>query len=372
MPDPSALLLAASTLGIGGGLLLLARGVSGYRRAGRVADTATSRIGTLAVGEVRVTGRVEPAELTLVSPLQSLPCVYYRARIRAQDSRQRRAVLDDARAVGFRVRDETGSIRIFPRGAAWDVPPTFHAADGFTGDTPAGLALRTGPAIQPATPDREELAARLLSVRPAFAASVLDPVAGGGTLSLADRLGAGVGAGRREYEEGRIELGATVTVVGTALPFDQFPDPDGADVSENEPMSGPLGAAADPEIAADLEAAIAAGNLETDPDEAWGNAAIPGFGIGKPVRAPELDPLATQPAVADAPTAERFERTFEIAPTELVLAVAPGRPLLISIGAPVAAVARGQNRFVLGLLGATLAIASAVVLALLVGGGPLP
>jgi len=373
MSDASTLLLAVSILGIAGGLALLARGISGYRRAGRVADTATSRIATLAVGEVRVTGVVEPAELTLLSPLQSLTCVYYRARIRAQDSRQRRTVLDDERAVGFRVRDETGSIRVFPRGGAWDVPPAFRAADGFTGDTPAGLALRAGPAIQPATPDREDVAARLLAVRPASSGSVLDPVvAGGGTLGLVDRLGAGVGAGRRDYEEARIELGATVTVVGTALPFDQLPDPGGADISEGESIGGPLGAAADPEIAADLEAAMAAGTLETDPDEAWGNAAIPGFGIGKPVRAPELDPAATPPAVADAPTAERFERTFEIAPTELVLAVAPDRPLLISIGAPVAAVARGQDRFILGLFGATLAIASVIVLALAVGGGPLP
>lgn len=63
-----------------------------------------------------------------------------------------------------------------------------------------------------------------------------------------------------------------------------------------------------------------------------GNAAIPGFGIGRPVRPPELDPGA-----------------------------AP--PLLISLGAPAAAVNREEERFVVGLLGAVLAIGSAVILA---------
>jgi hypothetical protein len=372
MSDVSTLLLAGSIVGIGGGLSLLARGFAGYRRAGRVGDTATSRIDTLAVGEVRVTGRVEPAELALTSPLQSQTCVYYRARVREQDSRTRRTVLDDERAVGFRVRDETGDIRVFPRGATWDVPTRFKDSDGFTGDKPAGLALRGGSAIQPATPDREELVAQLLMARPSFGGSGLDPAAGGGMLGLADRLGAGAPAGRRDYEESRIEFGDTITVVGTALPFDQLPDPSGADVSEGEALGGPLAAAADPEIAADLEAARAAGTLETDADEAWGNAAIPGFGIGKPVRPPELDPAATPPAVADARTAERFERTFEIAPTELVLAIGPDRPMLVSFGAPAAVVTRGQDRFLVGLFGAVLAIVSAIVLALQVGGGLLP
>jgi hypothetical protein len=138
MSDLSTLLLGGSIVGIGAGLSLLARGFSSYRRAGRVADTATSRIGMLAVGEVRVSGLVEPAELTLVSPLQSRTCVYFRARIREQDGRDERTVLDDERAVGFRVRDETGTIRVFPRGASWDVPSCFTDSDGFMGETPAG------------------------------------------------------------------------------------------------------------------------------------------------------------------------------------------------------------------------------------------
>ena len=52
-----------------------------YREATRIGDTATSRIASLAAGEVQVSGVIEPAELTLISPLQSTPCVYYRATV---------------------------------------------------------------------------------------------------------------------------------------------------------------------------------------------------------------------------------------------------------------------------------------------------
>jgi hypothetical protein len=356
MSDLSSLLFGGSIAGIAGGLYLLANGFAGYRRAGRIADTASSGIATLAVGEVLVTGRVEPAELTLVSPLQSQGCIYYRAHVRERDGRSERTVLDEERAVGFRVRDETGSIRIFPRGAVWDVPARLRDSDGLAGERPPGLALRQGPAFEPASADREALVERLLTVRP-------------GALGTFDAISGRLAGGRRDYEESRIEPGDTVTILGTALPFDQLPDPAGADVSDGESIGGPLGALEDAEIAADLAAARAAGTLGTDPAEAWGNAAIPGFGIGAPVRPPELDPAARPPGLADEARADRFERTFEIAPAELVLAIGPDRPLLVSSGAPAAIVSRSQDRFRAGLAGAVLAIVSALVLATIVTGG---
>ncbi len=364
MSDVPTLVLGGSVAGIGGGLWLLARGFAGYQRAGRVADTATSRIATLAVGEVRVTGWVEPAELTLTSPLKSVTCVYYRARVNQQQGRLRQTVLDDERAVGFRIRDASGAIRVFPRGTTWDVQPAFKEGDGMTGDPPPGLSLRSGSAIGPATPDRDSLVADLLTVQPALGRFDLEAL--GGSRPSAP---AGIGGRRRDYEEARIEPGDTVTIVGTALPFNQLPDPDGADVAHGMAVGGTLAAAADPEIAADIEAAQAAGTLKTNPAEAWGNAAIPGFGIGEPVRAPDLDPEARPAAVADPKTAERFQRTFEIAPGELVLAVGTDRPMLISAGPPAAVITRARDRFLVGLLGVVLAIGSAVVLAIELSAG---
>jgi hypothetical protein len=145
------------------------------------------------------------------------------------------------------------------------------------------------------------------------------------------------------------------------MPFGQLDDPTGADAFD-------VALADDPEIAADLAAAREAGQLETDPAEAWGNAAIPGFGIGRPVSPPELDPDATVPVLADTETATRFERTFTIAPDALVLAAATEAPLLISLGSPAAAAGRHRESFLIGLLGAVVAIGSAMALAIILGG----
>jgi hypothetical protein len=125
----------------------------------------------------------------------------------------------------------------------------------------------------------------------------------------------------------------------------------------------------DPEIAADVAAARAAGTLLTDPADAWGNAAIPGFGIGQPVRTPVLDEAATEPPLADAEDAERFEQTFEIAPDALVLATSESIPLVIASGPPATAARRQERLFLIGLLGAVLAIGSAMAMAVMVGGG---
>ena len=125
----------------------------------------------------------------------------------------------------------------------------------------------------------------------------------------------------------------------------------------------------DPEVAADLAEARAHGTLVDDPAAAWGNAAIPGFGIGLPVVAASIDPAANPLPLGDAAAAARADRTFRIAPETLVLAASDEVPLLIAYGLPGNVVGRSQDRFVLGLLGAILAIGSAMVMAIGLGGG---
>jgi hypothetical protein len=347
-------LIALSLAGVLAGLWLLARGLAGYRTATSLGDTATSPVATMAAGEVRIAGTIEPAEVILVSPLQSRPCVYYRSSIRTDDEV---SVLggaggdEEERAVGFRVRDATGSVRVFPRGARWDAPRVFDERDGSLGDRPPGLDLRLGSAVTQGQPDVEAQIAELLHVGPAEG-------------PLVHPLLRDVGGGRRRYQEARLAPGDAVTIVGRALPFGDLEDPAEADVAIGHGL-----AADDPEVLGDLAEARAAGLLADDPEEAWGNAAIPGFGIGQPTRPPELDPAATRPVIAPSETAERFERTFHIPAHELVLASGPGMPLLIAHGLPAAAVDRHQDRFVVGLLGAVLAIGSAMTLAIVVSGG---
>ncbi len=356
-PQIAALLVA----GIVAGLWVLARGMVGYRTAVRIGDTGTSRIATLAAGEVRVSGRIETAEVLLVSSLQSAPCVYYRCTIESgDDDLDGSDDVVEERAIGFRVVDESGDVRVFPRGADWDAPIRFDDRTGMFGEEPAGLSLRTGSAIAPAEVDREAAIAALLTVRPA--AGIEDEDAGGG--SLFGGFSGGASRRRRRYREARLGPGDAVTIIGRAMPFSDLADPTEADEAIGSGV-----AANDPEVVADLAEARAAGRLADDPEEAWGNAAIPGFGVGRPVRVPDLDPGADALPMGSAEDAARIERRFTIAPHTLVLASAPDVPLLIAHGLPGVAADRHQDLFVLGLLGAVLAIGSAIALALVVTGG---
>ena len=307
---------------------MLRRGLGGYRTADRIADTSTSTISSIAVGEVRVAGTIEAAEVMLVSALQSVRCVYYHATIDEDREDLSEPDLDEERSVGFRVRDASGTVRVFPRGARFDAPLRFDEKSDSNGDEPGGLDLRVGSAIDVAEPDREAMIAELLRM------PTKDDVARGRHPLLRDRRG------RRHYREARLEPGDTVTIVGRALPFGDLPDPHGADVG-----TGPDLPLADPEIAADLAEARAEGTLLDDPADAWGNAAIPGFGIGRPVNAPHLDAEADPLPLAAAEDAARFERTFHITPDALVLAASPEVPMLIAHGTPDAAVDRHRETF---------------------------
>ena len=351
-------LAVAAVVGVVAGLGLLLRGMRSYGTATQIGDTATSRVATLAAGEVQVSGVIEPAELTLISPLQSIPCVYYRATIgRADEYPEMSGRTVEERAVGFRVRDATGDVRVFPNGARWDPKTRFDDSTGVMGEEPPGLALRTGPAISSAELDRAAAIAALTTMPTSRGLDVLAIL--GGTSHAH-----GVGSGRRShYREDRLEPGDPVTIVGRAMPFSDLADPAEADIAE-----GSL-AADDPEVAGDIAEAREAGLLADSPEDAWGNAAIPGFGIGRPARTPELDPTATVLPIAPATEAAESQRRFAIAAETLVLASTPDVPLLVAYGIPGAAAARQQGRFVLGLLGGVLAIGSAMALALLVGGG---
>ncbi len=341
---------AVSSVGIAGGLALLGRGMRGHGMATRIADTSTSAIASIAAGEVRVSGVVQAAEVTLVSRLQSVPCVYYRAVVDDDgEGTTGRGGTVEEQAVGFRVRDDSGELRVFPRDARIEAPERWRDRSGALGEQPAGLALRTAGPFRSAEPDTAAQIEDLLRVHVREAPS--------------DGWAA-TGRGARSYREARLEPGDVVTVVGQALPFGDLGDPTGADLG-----MGAGGLADDPEVAMDLAEAGEAGALADDPAAAWGNAAIPGFGIGRPARPATIDPDAHPLPLGDAADAARVERTFEIPPDTLVVAAVPDGPLLIAYGSPAAATERQQARFLVGLLGAVLAIGSAMVFAVMLDGG---
>jgi hypothetical protein len=226
----------------------------------------------------------------------------------------------------------------------------FEGETDLTGSEPVGLDLRRGGSTQLAEVDRALAAAELLEVHEPLETTDL-----GG---LRDRRG------HRSYKETRLAPGDAVTIVGRVLPFSDLDDPDGADIGLGADVS-----VDDPEVAADLAEARATGHLADDPTAAWGNAAIPGFGIGRPITAASIDPAANPLPLAGPDEAARVRRTFDIAPEALVMAASPEVPLLIAYGIPGDVVERGQVRFTVGLLGAVLAIVSAMVVAIDLSGG---
>lgn len=337
--------------GVIAGLGLLARGLLTHRSSIRVGDTSTSTISSIAAGEVRVSGIIAPAELTLVSLLQSVACVYYRATVgRSDDSSAIDTGFVEERSIGFRVRDATGSIRVFPRGARFDAPIRFSEDGGVLRAGPSGLSIRTGPATRAGELDREAAIAELLHVRN----------------SRAEDTPAGLGYdhSRRSYQEARLEIGHAVTVVGRALPYSDLSDPVASDYGSEADLLE-----SDPEVAADLAEARVSGSLAGDPATAWGNAAIPGFGIGRPVSAPEIDPAANRLPLATDAQATRAARTFKIDPDALVLVSSAEAPLLIAYGTPGVVMARSESSYAMGLFGAVLAIASAMALAFMFNEG---
>jgi hypothetical protein len=364
-----------SGLALAGGLVAFGRGLIAYRSASRVSSLASSPIVGMASGEVRVTGTVEAGSTTLISPLQSAPCVYFQSRVLSQGNTTGGAgatYFSDERAVQFSVRDDTGTIRVFPRGARWELAPRLDEHTGLAGEPPPGLLVNTGGPMRATARDREAQIAALLTVHdPSQGAMPGGSVATASALSL---LGAGSGMGmfegRLAYLEYRVEPGDTVTIVGAAVPFGELPNL----AAGTDAAGDPLG---DLEIAADIEAARAAGLLRPGAD-AWGNAAIPGFGIGHPTRAPELDPGATPEPVdpmeggpdrnqgdAPVPLGPDGEAVveFEVDPGTLVLAGIPGQPMTIYQGSPAEAASRNETAFWLGIGGAALAVVAAAALA---------
>jgi hypothetical protein len=197
--------------GVVAGLVLLARGFSSFGRATLIADTTVSRISSLAVGEVAVSGTIEAAEVTLIAPITSEPCVYYRARIDRRSGDSEGSSFNEERAVGFTIRDAGGAIRVFPRGARFDIPDDLDARTGTFGETPPGVRLRHGPSSVATDLDREAMVAQLLTVRPA-ARFPGGGVAGAGRgigagIGVSDVRGAGLGGGARGAQDRNREAG---------------------------------------------------------------------------------------------------------------------------------------------------------------------
>jgi hypothetical protein len=352
--DGSPVMFAFALGGLALGVVLFGRGLQAYRRDRSISAVATSSLEGIAAGEVRISGVVEVADQALLSPLQSKPCVWYRARVETSGGDDRTVLEDEERAVHFRISDGSGAIRVVPDGARWEIEPSFDASTSQLGEEPIGLQRRSGAGSVTLVPDDpgamtelQRLAAidALLTVRQPEPTP--DPAAGGGLLGTGSRR-----SGRR-YREARLEPGETVTIVGQAIPW--------SDVKERLDAAL-LRGNVDRDIADEIARARASGALAATPEEAWGNAAIPGFGIGQPTRSPELDPGVPVPDAADPASHRAALERYEIPAETLVLARGRSGTFAVYRGNAAAATQHHDPTFILGLLGIAMAVFSALAL----------
>jgi len=344
--------------GLVGGIVLFVRGLQAYRRDRLISSVATSTLDGLAAGEVRVTGVVEPIDQTLISPLQSKPCVWYRSRIETTGDNSR-VLFDEEKSQEFRLRGENGEIRVVPRGARWEIGTAFDESTSLTGSDPPGLARRSGSAYANwldrdvgtmSDLERDAAAQALLTVRrPTRETLDDDNLEGGGTWSAYLTKNSG-----RRYREARLEPGQAITILGQAWPWGEVREV----VLTWNPSSN-----VERDIAGDLSYAREMGMLVASPEEAWGNAAIPGFGIGAPTVEPELDPRADLPDVPGDPAVhDDALARYDIPDEELVLSRGLKGGLAIYAGTPAEATQHHDFAFLIGIAGAVMAALCAFAL----------
>ena len=167
----------------------------------------------------------------LAAPERAVRLLHARSSTTTETARPAASGSSRSARSGFRVRDETGELRVFPRGARFEAPPSSMARPvGLLGEQPAGLDTADAGAFRSAEPDTAAQIDDLLRVHVREAR----PTAGRGATSGASR----------SYREARLEPGDLVTIVGQALPFSDLADPAGADLG-----MGTGGLADDPEVA---------------------------------------------------------------------------------------------------------------------------
>ena len=162
--EPQLALLAGA--GVVGGLGMLVRGFGGYRRASEITDTAPSRISSIAVGEVLVSGVVEPGRADAgLAPSECqlclLPVAGRQIGWEGHDERIPRGArgrLPDPR----RQRQP----RVFPTWPRSTCPRTSTTTAPCSSATASSRTSSTGSSFFPSPADRDSQIAALLTVHP--------------------------------------------------------------------------------------------------------------------------------------------------------------------------------------------------------------
>ena len=300
-----------------------------------------------------MSGIVEPAELTLVSLLQSVPCVYYHATVGSDQDRR-------GAGDGLRRRSSRSASASAMRPGACG---SSRAARGSTHRS-ASRARPTCPATnRPVSPSGREARPRSAEIDEAVAVAALLTVARPETAgdpardprprwsAVVPRVPARAGRSGHDRRPGTPLLRPRRPGLGRHRRRRRIRSSTTRRSRPTSPRRGPTAPSS------------------TIRPRPGATRRSPASGSGVRWSTPVIDPAANALPLADAEAAARAERTFRIAPETLILAASDEVPLLIAHGVPGVVVGRGQARFMVGLLGAILAIASAMVVALSLGGG---
>jgi hypothetical protein len=114
-------------------------GLVWLRRRMLIQNTPTSKIRSIAMGLVEITGKAAPWEKTLKAPLTGEDCVYFKYVIeeyRGGKNSRWVTVGHGAERTGFFIEDDTGRVLVEPRGAEIDVADDFEYESGAKTDPP--------------------------------------------------------------------------------------------------------------------------------------------------------------------------------------------------------------------------------------------
>ncbi|HTA17026.1 MAG TPA: GIDE domain-containing protein [bacterium] len=113
--------LEFSVIGLVAGIWFFATSFKKLRLRRAVENTPRSAVGATAMGKCEVRGVTGPAGAAMVGPLSGLKCVWYRWMVQElqQSGRNARWVTlkDEQSFEAFLLSDETGQVRVEPRGA---------------------------------------------------------------------------------------------------------------------------------------------------------------------------------------------------------------------------------------------------------------
>ncbi|MBI2345508.1 MAG: hypothetical protein HYV03_01165 [Deltaproteobacteria bacterium] len=131
-------LLGGTVVGFFAGIAFFFNGFRTLKRKHLIENTPTSKVRSLAMGQVEVSGAAAPWKETLAAPFTEHACLYYSYTIeeyRRSGKSSRWVTVDkENRGVPFLLRDETGAVLVDPAWADVDIPEDYQEVSGMGND----------------------------------------------------------------------------------------------------------------------------------------------------------------------------------------------------------------------------------------------